>query len=178
MALVAAVLFLLTGPTLLPIVLCVSAGLLDLLDGWFARRMGQVSRLGEHLDPLADKVLNTVIYLALALFLGNTWVLIMVILLLLREWGMTWVRGHFQQRHDITLPAGKLGKWKMLFQSLFGNGFLLWLSLRPDRRPPDAAFLPTLLLALGLILLLSYLSAFRYISSLQAAARLESGKTP
>jgi cardiolipin synthase (CMP-forming) len=34
----------------------VVGGTTDWLDGWVARRMGQVSRLGELLDPLADRL--------------------------------------------------------------------------------------------------------------------------
>jgi CDP-diacylglycerol--glycerol-3-phosphate 3-phosphatidyltransferase len=171
MALVAAVLFAMTGPGLLPILICVVAAFLDLLDGWIARRTGQISRLGEHLDPLADKILTSVVFMALALFLGKTWILLLVLLLLLREWGMTWVRERFQQRHAVTLPASRLGKWKMLSQSLFGNFFLFWLSLSRDGSLPDANFLPTLASALLLILLLSYISAAHYVLSLRRAAR-------
>ena len=39
----------------------------DLLDGWLARRRGQVSALGAFLDPLADKLLFTALYICLAL---------------------------------------------------------------------------------------------------------------
>ncbi len=171
MAGVAGVMFYMMGPRLLPIFICIAAGLLDLFDGWLARRTGQISRLGEHLDPLADKILNSVIFLALALFLGRNWVLVLVILLLLREWGITWIREHFQQRYAVTLPAGRLGKWKMLSQSLFGNIFLFWLSMSPQTDPPAPNYLPTLASALGLILVLSYVSAIRYLFALRRAAR-------
>ena len=33
------------------------AGITDLLDGYFARRLGQISRLGAFLDPVADKLI-------------------------------------------------------------------------------------------------------------------------
>ncbi|MEE8308471.1 MAG: CDP-alcohol phosphatidyltransferase family protein, partial [Gammaproteobacteria bacterium] len=33
------------------------AGLTDFLDGYFARRNGQMSKLGQFLDPVADKLL-------------------------------------------------------------------------------------------------------------------------
>ncbi|MHC4221351.1 MAG: CDP-alcohol phosphatidyltransferase family protein [Planctomycetota bacterium] len=38
----------------------------DVLDGYWARRMGQVTRLGSFLDPLADKLLMTCACLLLA----------------------------------------------------------------------------------------------------------------
>ncbi|MGD1097130.1 MAG: CDP-alcohol phosphatidyltransferase family protein [Bryobacteraceae bacterium] len=43
------------------------AGITDALDGLFARRFGAASRLGAYLDPIADKVLLSGIFLTLAL---------------------------------------------------------------------------------------------------------------
>ncbi len=43
------------------------AGLADGFDGWVARRFDASSRLGEYLDPLADKVLLSGTFLTLAL---------------------------------------------------------------------------------------------------------------
>jgi CDP-diacylglycerol--glycerol-3-phosphate 3-phosphatidyltransferase len=168
LALAAAVLFLAFGLILAPILLSVVASLLDFLDGWLARRMRQITRLGEHLDPLADKVLVTVVFGALAWFLRELWVSVAVSLLLLREWGITWLREFVQRRQQLTLPAGRMGKWKMLSQSLFGNLFLFWMSRAPDARPGEGTFLPTLGLALGLILVLSYASAIRYLGRLSS----------
>src|SRR5271170_7120011 len=37
-----------------------AAGITDLLDGYFARRLGQISRLGAFLDPVADKLIVAV----------------------------------------------------------------------------------------------------------------------
>jgi CDP-diacylglycerol--glycerol-3-phosphate 3-phosphatidyltransferase len=168
LALLAALLFLVFGLVLAPILLSVLASLLDVVDGWLARRLRQISRLGEHLDPLADKVLITVVFGALALFLQELWVTILVCLLLLREWGITWLREVLKRRKNLTLPAGRIGKWKMLSQSLFGNLFLFWMSRAPDARPGESGFQPSLALALGLILVLSYTSAIRYLSRLQS----------
>lgn len=43
------------------------AGVTDFLDGMLARRWGQRTRLGEMLDPLADKLLTTSTLLALSI---------------------------------------------------------------------------------------------------------------
>jgi CDP-diacylglycerol---glycerol-3-phosphate 3-phosphatidyltransferase len=40
--------------------LFVAAGITDTLDGYFARRLGQTSRLGAFLDPVADKLIVAV----------------------------------------------------------------------------------------------------------------------
>ena len=37
-----------------------AAGITDSLDGYFARRLGQTSRLGAFLDPVADKLIVAV----------------------------------------------------------------------------------------------------------------------
>ncbi|MDX9709176.1 MAG: CDP-alcohol phosphatidyltransferase family protein [Trichloromonas sp.] len=42
------------------------AGFSDFLDGFLARRLGQQSLLGAFLDPLGDRLLTTVAYVALA----------------------------------------------------------------------------------------------------------------
>ncbi|MGK3990708.1 CDP-alcohol phosphatidyltransferase family protein [Sorangium sp. So ce136] len=47
--------FVATRPALALAVLC-CAGLTDVLDGWMARRSGQVTRMGAIVDPIADKV--------------------------------------------------------------------------------------------------------------------------
>lgn len=163
LALTAAVLFLLWGPNLLPVLICGAAALLDLLDGWIARRTGQITRLGEHLDPLADKVLITVVFLALVYFLRSNLVTVIVALLLLREWGVTWLREAFHRRTGESLPADQLGKWKMLAQAIFGNIFLFWLSFLQWPRDPGDFYLGALSGALALILFLSYFSAIRYL---------------
>lgn len=42
------------------------AGASDFLDGYLARRLGQTSPLGAFLDPLGDRLLSTVAFIALA----------------------------------------------------------------------------------------------------------------
>jgi cardiolipin synthase (CMP-forming) len=42
--------------------LSVIAGLTDAADGYLARRMGESTRIGAYLDPIADKLLLTVLY--------------------------------------------------------------------------------------------------------------------
>jgi cardiolipin synthase (CMP-forming) len=49
-------LFLGTGHDVAALVVLVAGGTTDWLDGWMARRLNQVSRLGELLDPVADRL--------------------------------------------------------------------------------------------------------------------------
>jgi cardiolipin synthase len=47
------------------ILLLFAAGFTDVIDGFLARRLGESTRVGAYLDPIADKILLVVIYLAL-----------------------------------------------------------------------------------------------------------------
>jgi CDP-diacylglycerol---glycerol-3-phosphate 3-phosphatidyltransferase len=171
MAVLAAILFYLRGPTVTPVMLCTFAALLDLVDGWVARRWGQISKLGEHLDPLADKILISIIFLALIAFSKCTLLWILVPLILIREWGITWLREAYKRTTGESIPADRLGKWKMIAQSLFGNFFLLWLALMPENSEPSLSYRISLVLALVLILGLSYTSGIRYYLKLRRALK-------
>ncbi|MDH5501019.1 MAG: CDP-alcohol phosphatidyltransferase family protein, partial [Gammaproteobacteria bacterium] len=41
------------------------AAVTDLIDGWVARRFGQTSRFGEFLDPVADKLMVSILLVML-----------------------------------------------------------------------------------------------------------------
>lgn len=49
------------------LLLLVTAGLSDGLDGLLARQLNQQSRLGEYLDPIADKLLLSTLFLVLSI---------------------------------------------------------------------------------------------------------------
>jgi len=51
----------------LALILFVLAGLTDMLDGLIARKFHQQSRLGEYLDPIADKLLLSTMFMVLAI---------------------------------------------------------------------------------------------------------------
>src|SRR5580704_513391 len=57
-----------------------AAAFTDILDGLLARRFGGQSRIGQYLDPIADKILLTCIYVGLAL--GGAvpvWIVLLII---------------------------------------------------------------------------------------------------
>lgn len=58
--------WLITGQCQLAFWLMMAGGLTDALDGMLARRFGWESRLGAYLDPVADKLLMTTLYLSFA----------------------------------------------------------------------------------------------------------------
>ena len=81
------------------------------LDGFVARRRGQVTELGQLMDPLADKLLITAAFVSLvALDLAPAW---MVAIILGRELGVTVLRSIAYSK-GITIVASPLGKLKMV----------------------------------------------------------------
>ncbi|NQX89351.1 MAG: CDP-alcohol phosphatidyltransferase family protein [Halioglobus sp.] len=57
------------------------AGATDILDGFFARRLGAMSRFGAALDPIADKVLIMAIFICLAAIALVPWYLTVAVIL-------------------------------------------------------------------------------------------------
>ena len=71
------------------VALCVAAALLDWFDGWYARKFSQVTYLGKHLDPLADKMLMSVVFVVIAVEMSSPIVWGLVLLIAVREIAMT-----------------------------------------------------------------------------------------
>jgi CDP-diacylglycerol--glycerol-3-phosphate 3-phosphatidyltransferase len=107
----------------------------DWVDGYWARKYGQVTQLGRILDPFADKMIicGTFIYLAAAPQLPDgtpasgvvAW---MATVILARELAVTALRSFIEQNGG-DFSAKWAGKWKMVFQCLaagFSIGKLQW----------------------------------------------------
>ncbi len=89
------------------------ASLTDWLDGYLARRRRQITRLGQIMDPIADKLLTSAAFISLVqLGAAPAW---MVALIIGREIGVTGLRSLAQSK-GITMPASYLGKIKMVTQ--------------------------------------------------------------
>ena len=108
--------------------------LTDYLDGYFARRRNQVTRLGILLDPIADKLLTAAAFLSLVeMDAVPAW---MVMIILGRELAVTGLRnvaagwGHL-------IPASGLGKGKMVAQVV--AIFLLLIGAAPAPGLPARA---------------------------------------
>jgi CDP-diacylglycerol--glycerol-3-phosphate 3-phosphatidyltransferase len=85
----------------------------DYLDGYLARRRKQVTRLGILLDPLADKLLTTVAFIALLeMGAAPAW---MVAIIVGREIAVTGLRNVASSR-GLLMAASALGKAKMVLQ--------------------------------------------------------------
>lgn len=90
-----------------------AASLTDLLDGYLARKRGQVTTLGVLLDPLADKLLISAAFIALIPHgIVPAW---MVVLIVGREFAVSGLRS-IASSQGFTISASDLGKIKMVAQ--------------------------------------------------------------
>ena len=102
------------------------AAITDYLDGYLARKMKQVSKLGKFLDPVADKLLVVSSLLLLLVDNNNVIIFIPICIIVLREVLISalreWVaRENFKKPLDVN----NFGKLKTLFQ-MFSIGFLFF----------------------------------------------------
>jgi CDP-diacylglycerol--glycerol-3-phosphate 3-phosphatidyltransferase len=128
------------------------ASLTDWLDGYLARRRGQVTWVGQVLDPVADKLLICATLISLVqLDLAPAW---MITIIIGRELAITGLRNVAYTR-GVTMPASRLGKLKMVSQVVA----ILLLILGWER-------MPLLLLAgqamLWVVLVTALVSGFDY----------------
>jgi len=89
------------------------ASLTDWLDGYLARRRGQITALGQMIDPIADKLLTSAAFISLVqMDLAPAW---MVAVIIGRELAVTGLRS-FASTRGRAFPASPLGKLKMASQ--------------------------------------------------------------
>ncbi|WP_127533486.1 CDP-alcohol phosphatidyltransferase family protein [Paenibacillus kobensis] len=86
----------------------VLAGLTDVLDGYIARKRGQITAVGAMLDPLADKLM--LITVILSLLLTDHIPLAAAILMFTRDLGMIAGSAVFHFSGRKTVPANWMGK--------------------------------------------------------------------
>lgn len=98
---------------LLAAAIFLAASLTDLLDGYLARKRGQVTTLGILLDPIADKLLISSAFISLVqLQLVPAW---MVVIIIGREFAVTGLR-NIALSQGFTIDASQFGKAKMVSQ--------------------------------------------------------------
>ncbi len=109
-------------------------GLTDYLDGYLARAQGTVSRLGQFLDPIADKIMVAAVILLLVArppiegFGGRPiiadWHLIPALVILLREIIVSGLR-EFLAGLQVSVPVSQLAKWKTALQLIALGALIL-----------------------------------------------------
>jgi CDP-diacylglycerol--glycerol-3-phosphate 3-phosphatidyltransferase len=98
---------------LLGVSIFLAAALTDYLDGHIARSRGQVTRLGQLLDPIADKLLISAALISLVENqLAPAWA---VVIIIGREFAVTGLRS-IAAVDGLVISASKMGKFKMLAQ--------------------------------------------------------------
>lgn len=147
-------------------IIFVVAAASDLLDGYIARRTGQVTKLGKLLDPIADKLL---VVSALILLVNVDRVSALVaILVIAREVTVTGVRA-IAAGEGMIIAAETTGKYKMALQVVAITMLILEGTEFAELGNLHLAGLATLYLSL----VLGYISGGQYIWSFwkQVAAK-------
>ena len=110
---------------LVPFFLFAIASFTDYLDGLLARLYKEESKLGELLDPIADKIL---VAAALVLLIMNGIIknleVIAAIIILTREILISGLREFLAKRKELNLPVTSLSKFKTFIQ-MFSIAILL-----------------------------------------------------
>jgi CDP-diacylglycerol---glycerol-3-phosphate 3-phosphatidyltransferase len=102
------------------------AGITDSLDGYFARKLGQTSRLGAFLDPVADKLIVAAALVLIVSWDPRWYIVIMAIVIIGREIAVSALREWMAEigaRGRIKVSL--LGKYKTIMQ-IFGLSMLLF----------------------------------------------------
>lgn len=104
-------------------------GITDYFDGYVARAQGTVSKLGQFLDPIADKIMVAAVILMLvgtrhdaASITGVH--LIPALVILLREMAVSGLR-EFLAGLSVSVPVSALAKWKTTFQMIALGALIL-----------------------------------------------------
>jgi CDP-diacylglycerol--glycerol-3-phosphate 3-phosphatidyltransferase len=150
----------------------------DWIDGWWARRFHQVSRLGRIFDPLVDKVIICGAYVLLAAATETAIAPWMAVVVVVRELVVTAVRAEME-RAGRDFSAAFSGKLKMVLQCA---AVALELAARawPEWQP--AAILPAVGSLRQLAIVVSWAAVIATVWSgleyLVAARGLLTGSTP
>jgi len=160
LALAAATLFIVGARPSLAASMCLVGVLLDALDGWYARRFSQCSQLGSFMDPLADKMLMLVVYGVIAVNMKSIVIWTLFTLVVGRDVVVTSSRLRSFRRNGDSMPSDGFGKAKMIVQSIGGAAILVYAYILNG----GFAFLHyPVLMTLAVVMILSYISAGRYL---------------
>jgi cardiolipin synthase len=137
-------------------------GATDYLDGLLARAHGQISKLGQFLDPIADKVMIAAVLVMLMASRkadGDVPIIqdlnvIPALIILLREITVSGLR-EFLAELRVGMPVSALAKWKTTFQ-LVALGALILSGAVPSQEWIHQVGIVSLWVAAGLTLVTGY----------------------
>lgn len=146
------------------VVIYLVAALTDWLDGYLARRFGEVTSHGVFLDPLADKVLTTSAFIALVVHdIVPLW---MVVVIIVRDFGVTAMRSIADDR-GMSMQTSYVAKVKTFAQMLVIAWALVlfWLSTQSPQNPMYSYLLSDDItgVAMLVVTLLTIYTALHYV---------------
>lgn len=119
------------------IIIIICAWFSDLLDGWVARKLNQISDAGKYIDPVADKVF--MFALVFTFYLAGQIQLFYILAVVLRDIFILLGGYYIKKNTRIVLPSNLLGKicvfsigiyfLAVLFNIPAASEILKWLSL-------------------------------------------------
>ena len=136
-------------------------GVTDYLDGYLARAQGLTSRLGQFLDPIADKIMvGAVLIMLISSRKANpvpeiaSLNIIAALVILLREIIVSGLR-EFLAELRVSIPVSALAKWKTAFQ-MIALGALILGGAVPEMPSVHTVGIVCLWLAAALTLVTGY----------------------
>ena len=153
------------------IVFVVAAGT-DWIDGWWARKYDQVTKLGRIFDPFVDKIIICGAFIFLAAEPGSGIAAWMAVVVVGREMLVTALRGFIEQQGG-DFSAQMSGKLKMVFQCMAVAASLIALRHFQQQGSREAALPDWLFWALQASVWLAVISTvWSGVEYLFAAARI------
>jgi CDP-diacylglycerol--glycerol-3-phosphate 3-phosphatidyltransferase len=120
---------------IMALALCVVFVVTDGLDGYYARKYNEVTKIGKFLDPFSDKISNTTIFLCfLATGYAPVW---MVVLIYYREATISVLRT-LAAAENVIIAARPSGKFKTIVQ---GTGIIIIMVCALAKKVVDINFL-------------------------------------
>src|SRR5579872_2845987 len=99
------------------VLILLMAAATDVMDGYIARKRREITTLGILLDPIADKLLISALFISLVqMGVAAAW---MVVIIIGREFIVSGLRS-IASSEGLIIPASALGKTKMVLQVLAG----------------------------------------------------------
>lgn len=139
-------------------ILFVLAGVTDFFDGFLARATGTVSKLGQFLDPIADKLMvGAVLIMLVWVRLVDDFHVIAAVIILSREIMVSGLR-EFLAGAKVSVPVTKLAKWKTTVQMVALGALIL-----AEARPPYLPAFEVGIIGLWLAALFTLVTGYDYL---------------
>lgn len=155
---------------LVALILFVIAASTDWMDGYWARKYGQVTKFGRIFDPFVDKIIICGTFIALVAIPNSGIQAWMAVLVVGRELLVTSLRGMIEGAGK-DFSATTIGKWKMVFQCVAVVASLLFL-LSPE---PAFWLIWTLRVSIWLAVGLTLYSGYDYVIAAARVMRTRDG---